>query len=244
MSSKQIVLSAGTELFVHRDVEAVDRRYAPDYRQHSALAPDGRAGLREMLRRLPPDFRFEPLRVLEDGDLVAVHCVYHGFDPLPTVAVDVFRVDGDRIVEHWDALAPLPEDLEGTRRIDGPTEVTDRERTAANRAMVTEWVRERLIGSDREALEELARNERYVEHGPGPHERLARRTVHRVVGEGCFVLTVAEALLEPGTGADGARPSLSAACYDLWRVADDRIVEHWEVVQPVPERMPHENGFF
>ncbi|MEX5268760.1 nuclear transport factor 2 family protein [Kocuria sabuli] len=244
MSSKQIVLTAGTELFGHRDPSAVERYWAPDYRQHSALAPDGPQGLEAMAGQLPPDFRFEPLRVLEDGDMVAIHCLYHGFGPGPTVAVDVFRVDGDRIAEHWDALAPLPDGAAGTRWIDGPTEITEPERAGSNKTLVTEWVQNRLIGTDREALEELAGNPDYVEHGTGPDDRLVRRTLHRVVGEGDFVLTVTEALLEPGGDgeADGSAPS--AGCYDLWRVAQGRILEHWEVVQPVPENLPHDNGFF
>ncbi|MEX5259613.1 nuclear transport factor 2 family protein [Kocuria sp. CPCC 205263] len=242
MSSKQIVLTAGTELFGDRDLTAVDRHWAPDYRQHSALAPDGREGLRGMFQQLPPDFRFEPLRMLEDGDMVAVHCVYHGFGPDPVVAVDVFRVQDGRIAEHWDALAPLPGGAAGRHRIDGPTEITGYEHTAVNKALLTEWVHERLIGADRDSLEELARDPRYVEHGPGPDARLARHTLHRVLGEGDLVLTVTEALLE--LGGEGAGDPVPAGCYDLWWVADGRILEHWGVVQPVPERMPHGNGFF
>ncbi|WP_368808951.1 hypothetical protein [Kocuria sabuli] len=65
-----------------------------------------------------------------------------------------------------------------------------------------------------------------------------------MVGEGDFVLTVTEALLEPGGDGEGDGPPVSAGCYDLWRVAAGRILEHWEVVQPAPENLPHDNGFF
>ncbi|MFE7631155.1 nuclear transport factor 2 family protein [Kocuria sp. NPDC057446] len=243
MSSKQIVLTAGTELFGHRDRSAVDRHWAPDFRQHSALGADGPDGLRAAVERLPEDFRIDLLRVLEDGDMVAVHCVYHGFGPDPMVAVDVFRVQDGLIAEHWDALAPLPGGPAGTHRIDGPRQVTGHERTAANKDLVTEWVHERLLGADRDALEELARDPRYVEHGPATGTGLTRRAVHRVLGDGDFVLTVTEGLLDDDDGAERGDP-VTAGCYDLWRVADGRIVEHWEVCQPVPERLPHDNGFF
>lgn len=244
MSSKQIVLTAGTDLFGHRDPSALDRYWAPDFRQHSGLGPDGREGLRAVLQQLPEDFRIDNLRVLEDGDMVAVHCVYHGLGPVPLVAVDVFRVAGDRLAEHWDALEPLPGGAVGTHRIDGPRQVTDHEHTAVNKALITEWVHERLLGADREALEELARDPRYVEHGAGPDARLARRALHRVLGEGDFVLTVTEGELEPDDEGREHGDRRPAGCYDLWRVVDGRILEHWEVVQPVPERMPHGNGFF
>ncbi|GEO94250.1 nuclear transport factor 2 family protein [Kocuria turfanensis] len=244
MSSKQIVLTAGTDLFGHRDPSALDRYWAPDFRQHSALGADGREGLRAVLQQLPEDFRIDNLRMLEDGDMVAVHCVYHGLAPEPLVAVDVFRVAGDRLAEHWDAYAPLPGGAAGAHRIDGPRQVTDHEHTAANKALITEWVHERLLGADREALAELARDPRYVEHGAGPGARLARHALHRVLGEGDFVLTVTEGVLEPDGEAPEHGDRRPAGCYDLWRVVDGRILEHWEVVQPVPERMPHGNGFF
>lgn len=31
---------------------------------------------------------------------------------------------------------------------------------------------------------------------------------------------------------------------DLWRVRDGRIVEHWDVIDPVPARLVHDNGVF
>lgn len=42
----------------------------------------------------------------------------------------------------------------------------------------------------------------------------------------------------------GDSQSVPAGCYDLWRVAQGRIVEHREVIQPVPENLTHRNGFF
>jgi hypothetical protein len=44
---------------------------------------------------LPAGFHYEGARVLADGDLVALHGVYHGFGPEPLVAFDLFRVDAD-----------------------------------------------------------------------------------------------------------------------------------------------------
>lgn len=33
---------------------------------------------------------------------------------------------------------------------------------------------------------------------------------------------------------------------DLWRIADGKIVEHWDVITPIPadDAMPHTNGVF
>lgn len=188
--------------------------------------------------------KFSNTTVKSGSGMVAIHCLYHGFGPHPTVALDVFRVDGNRITEHWDALAPLPAGTEGARRIDGPTEVTDRDRTDANKTLVTEWVQHRLIGADRQAFEELAGDPDYAEHGSILHDRLTRQVLHRVIGEGNFVLTLTEASLDPSnSGGEDGGPG-PAGCYELWRVAEGRIIEHWEVVPAVPETLPHGNGFF
>ena len=39
-----------------------------------------------------------------DGDLVMVHGRYTGWGPKPMVAVDIFRVKGGKVVEHWDVM--------------------------------------------------------------------------------------------------------------------------------------------
>ena len=39
-----------------------------------------------------------------DGDLVMVHGRYTGWGPTPMVAVDIFRVEKGKVVEHWDVM--------------------------------------------------------------------------------------------------------------------------------------------
>lgn len=48
--------------------------------------------------------------LLADGDMVAVHT--HVATPQGDLAtVDLFRVDGDLIVEHWDVVQPIPDNV-------------------------------------------------------------------------------------------------------------------------------------
>ena len=58
--------------------------------------------------------------------------------------------------------------------------------------------------------------------------------VHLTLGEGNFVFTQSEGIY------DGA----ATAFYDLWRVEDGKIAEHWDVVQTIPEEFAHDNGMF
>ena len=58
--------------------------------------------------------------------------------------------------------------------------------------------------------------------------------IHYVLGEGNFVLTVSE-------GKFAGKPT---AFFDLFRVENGKVAEHWDVLQEVPEKMAHNNGMF
>jgi predicted SnoaL-like aldol condensation-catalyzing enzyme len=252
MSNADVVLTAGKQLFTDRDPSAIDRWWAPDYRQHSALAPDGPEALRGLVSQLPTDFRYENVRVLADGDFVALHGTYYGFGPDPMVAFDVFRVKNGKLAEHWDLLQPQVADTaSGRSQIDGPTEVTEPDRTEANRALVLEFVRTVFQEGRAERITDFISTEQYDQHNPQVGDGLdglatavkawaeqgvtmEYRTVHRSVAEGEFVLTQSE-------GSLGGKPT---AFYDLFRVRDGKIVEHWDVVSEIPAVLPHNNGMF
>jgi predicted SnoaL-like aldol condensation-catalyzing enzyme len=252
MNAKETVLTAAGQLFADRDSSAVDRWVAVDYIQHSALAADGPEGLRQLIRTLPADFRYDPHRVIADGDLVALHGTYHGFTTERLVAFDIFRVRDGELAEHWDALAPVvAKTVSGRSQTDGATEVTDLDRTEANRALVLGFVEAVLIGGKGEAIPDYLSTEAYRQHNPGVGDNLDGLSealtalaeqgiamvydrVHMAIAEGNFVLTVAE-------GKFGPTPT---AFYDLFRVENGRIVEHWDVTPEITPAMPHTNGLF
>ncbi|WP_308430584.1 nuclear transport factor 2 family protein [Streptomyces aurantiogriseus] len=234
------------------DPSAVDRWVAADYRQHSSLAADGPEALRQLVAGLPEGFRYEGARAIADRDLVALHGTYHGFGLQPLVAFDLFRVDADgKLAEHWDALTPVVTDTaSGRTQTDGPAAPGDLDRTEANRKLVTEFAEKVLKGADYSVLTDYISTETYHQHNPEAADgldgfgaaaaqwaeqgkNLVYRTVHKVVAEGDFVLLQSE-------GEFGG----PVAYWDLFRVADGRIVEHWDVIAPVPAELPHANGLF
>ncbi|MFE4874916.1 nuclear transport factor 2 family protein [Streptomyces sp. NPDC056682] len=251
-NAKNIVLTATAELFGKKDPSAVDRWVAADYTQHSALAADGPEALRQLVASLGDGFRYEGARVLADGDLVALHGTYHGFGPEPLVGFDIFRVDGDgKLAEHWDALTPRVENtVSGRSQTDGPTEITDADRTGANRALVAEFAQKVLVGADYSVLTDYISTDTYAQHNPEAADgldgfgaaaanwaeqgkNLVYTKVHKVIAEGEFVLLQSE-------GTFGSAVSYN----DLFRVQDGKIVEHWDVIAPVPAELPHGNGLF
>jgi predicted SnoaL-like aldol condensation-catalyzing enzyme len=92
--------------------EAYAEHVAPDFRHHNPyFAGDAQALMAgmEANARQNPDKRFDVLRALEDGDLVAVHShVRQRPDDRGAVVVHLFRFEGDRIVELWDVGQPVP----------------------------------------------------------------------------------------------------------------------------------------
>ena len=250
MDNKELVLKATGELFGAKDPSAVDRWVAPDYRQHSSLAADGPEALRGLVANLPAGFRYEPARVIADGDLVALHGVYHGFGPEPLVAFDLFRVADGKLAEHWDGLVPVvTETASGRSQTDGQAEPANAD-TEQSRALVREFAQRVLQDADYSVLTDYISTETYLQHNPeaadgldgfgaaaakwaGQGKNLVYKTVHKVVAEGDLVLLQSE--------GEFGEP---VAYWDLFRVENGKIVEHWDVVAPIPAELPHTNGLF
>jgi predicted SnoaL-like aldol condensation-catalyzing enzyme len=102
--NKSLVVEAMTSLFQRHDVSAVDRLYAPDYIQHNPHIPQGREALRSLVAGLSPAVHYEPGLIVAEGDLVAIHGRIRGWADAPQVVVDLFRIEGGRLAEHWDVL--------------------------------------------------------------------------------------------------------------------------------------------
>jgi predicted SnoaL-like aldol condensation-catalyzing enzyme len=102
--SKAIALKAIRGIFIERDSRVVQELFAPDYIQHNPTIPSGRDAISALVGSLPEGFRYEPGMVVAEGNIVMIHGRYVGWAPEPMVAVDIFRVDNGRLVEHWDVM--------------------------------------------------------------------------------------------------------------------------------------------
>jgi predicted SnoaL-like aldol condensation-catalyzing enzyme len=102
--NKALVLEAMTSLFQRRDPSAVERLYAPGYIQHNPDIPQGRDALVALVSNLSQAVYYEPGLIVAEGDLVAIHGRIRGWADSPQVVVDIFRIEGGRLAEHWDVL--------------------------------------------------------------------------------------------------------------------------------------------
>ena len=94
--------------------EAVERYLGDRYTQHNPQAGDGPeafVGFVHWYRGEFPQLSVDIRRTIAEGDLVATHSVIKtSTEDRGTAAVDIFRVENGKIVEHWDVLQPIPEE--------------------------------------------------------------------------------------------------------------------------------------
>jgi predicted SnoaL-like aldol condensation-catalyzing enzyme len=226
----------------------------PDkYIQHNLMVGDGLAGFGEVLSQLPEEgAKVRVVRAFEDGDYVFTHTEYDFFGP--KIGFDIFRFEDGLIVEHWDNLQPIVEETaSGRSQIDGPVKIVDHDKTAANKALVEGFVNDVLLGGAPEKITEYISTTQYAQHNPGVADGLnalgeALRAMadagmpmtytanHMILGEGNFVLAVSE----------GQFLGKHSSFYDLFRVEDGKIVEHWDTIEEIPSRdqWKNDNGKF
>lgn len=222
------------------------------YIQHNPQTHEGSDGLAALFARLSKtNPRVNIVRIFSDGDFVFGHTEYDF--ATRRIGFEVFRFEGDQAVEHWDNIqSRLGPNLAGHSMVDGPVVAIDLDQTEANRTLVRSFTEEVLIGRGLDRFDDFVADG-LVDHSPGlagdrdaVHEALAAEDggdpvirydrLHRILAEGCFVLTVSE----------GTKAGVHTSFYDLFRVAGGKIVEHWDTVEKVPPKSEwkNDNGKF
>ncbi len=220
------------------------------YIQHNPETHEGSEGLAALFARLAKTSpKVNILRAFEDGDYVFAHTEYDFGSP--KVGFEVFRFEGEQTVEHWDNIQPREgPNSSGREMVDGPIEAVDLDMTEANRQRVRRYTETVLVGRRFGQLAEYVDSDGFIQHSPrigdglvslraaleDPADALRYDRVHRVLAEGSFVLAVSE----------GTFRGAHSAFYDLYRVADGKLVEHWDTVETVPPRSEwkNDNGKF
>lgn len=95
----------------HKPAQAVAQYIGDSYRQHNPDAPDGPQGIVAYAGnylKANPQSSMVFKRVIAEGDLVVVHShVKASLSDRGEAAVDIFRVQNGRLVEHWDVVQPV-----------------------------------------------------------------------------------------------------------------------------------------
>ncbi len=251
MASKKEQISTFLKGIETGDPQAVAIVNESQYIQHNPLTRTGTEGLAELFKRLSKtNPKVEIVRVFEDGDFVFAHTDYD-FNVVE-VGFEVFRFENERVVEHWDNLQLKPDhaNLSGHSMLDGTTDAEDLEKTEENRAFIRSYTEDVLRDKRLDKLDHYVSAESYTEHNPkradgrtalrealqGNQKQTNYNTIHRLLAEGSFVLCVSEGSLE------GDHVSF----YDLYRINEGKIVEHWDTIDEVPPKSQwlNNNGKF
>ena len=129
--------------------------------------------------------------------------------------------------------------------------VADAQQQEQNKKAVVEFYEKAINQKDFEAASKYM-GSRYTQHNPnaadGPEGLKAflqflkekfpasRSEIKRVFADGDYVIIHVHAVREPGTRGN--------AIIDIFKLENGKIVEHWDVVQPIPEKAANTNGMF
>ncbi|MEM7800529.1 MAG: ester cyclase [Chloroflexota bacterium] len=108
--NKKIVHDFFTQVINERDLTAADRYLTEEYIQHNPGIATGREGFKAYFANLFKTFaqtKVHILKILAEGDEVVLYCEHHMVGRLASLkmkTIDIFRLEGNLIVEHWDAV--------------------------------------------------------------------------------------------------------------------------------------------
>jgi predicted SnoaL-like aldol condensation-catalyzing enzyme len=227
------------------------------YIQHNLAYGTGRdafVGAVKYLGSAPVKTTVRTIRSFEDGDRVFLHNVYNFAGSGEQAAFDIFRFEEGLIAEHWDNLAVLAAaNPSGHTQIDGAASVEDQDKTEENKKLVAGFVGDVLRGENPGALLSYFDGDNYIQHNTGIADgisglgaalaglaeagiQMIYNKTHQILGNGNFALAVSE-------GTFGDAPT---SYYDLFRVENGKIAEHWDVMETIiPESdRANSNGKF
>ena len=226
--------------------EALDKYTGDRYTQHSTGVGDGAEGFLaffEPFVERNPKRDIDIVRIFEDGRWVFCNAYQTLNDGAAEwVTMDMFFTDADGLIlEHWDAIAAYKWPTKsGRSMVDGPTEIEDLDKTDANKVLIQGFVDDILIGGQNDKITDYISTTQYDQHNPDVGDGLdgfgvflgemaaSGRTmeyvkVHRLIGQGNFVVIFSEVKMD---GHD-------LAFFDIFRLKDGKIVEHWDVQEQI-----------
>ncbi len=215
--------------------DAVTRYTGHRYTQHSTGVGDGAEGFLsffEPFLERNPTREIRIVRSFEDGPWVfcsAFQSLNNG--EAKWVTMDMFYTDPQGLIlEHWDTIAPyIDNTLSGEDMVGGVSKVDTATDTESSKTVVLEYTKQVLQQRSFDLVDHFV-SEDIVQHAPsigtgqqglatwlrsdqaGEYEML-----FHLMGHGDFVTTYSK---RHANGAD-------IAVFDVYRVANSKIVEHW-----------------
>lgn len=245
------------------DLDAFMAIAADPYIQHSPDLPDGWKPVYDLTANRAEGFVSTmipwvgPTGFMDNGNYLVMFREVNRGDGSPLTKIfDLLYFDEDGLyAEHWDMQQPLADSTASGRS--ETAQADEFANSPVSYDIATEEANKRVVAS----FLNLAFNaqlpdtalglyaaEAYVQHSPQIAD--GRQAVQDAFDAGTiptqcydiqFILAQNDLVwvYSKVTGDDGI-----TAVVDMMRVRDGVMVEHWDVLQPVPDTMPHDNGMF
>jgi len=243
--------------FTNGDVKVAQGLLTEDYIQHNLAYGTGRdafVGSVQYLGAAPVKTTVKNIRAFEDGDKVFLHNVYNFAGTGEQVAFDIFRFENGNISEHWDNLAVVtPENPSGHTQNDGPVKSKDEEKSAVNKEFVKKFIEDVFMGKNPQKTPNYFNGDNYIQHNSGiadglsglgaALEGLAKAGIQMIYNETHHILSDGNMVLAVSEGTFGDAPT---SYYDLFRVENGKIAEHWDVMETIAQEdtWANDNGKF
>jgi predicted SnoaL-like aldol condensation-catalyzing enzyme len=224
-----------------------------NFKNHNPMAYDGIDGVKGFITHMPPGGNpLKVVRAFQDGPYVFTQSEGDLFGQ--KVFFDIYRFDHGLIVEHWDNMTDVtPPNQSGHTPIDGPTKATDLKDTEKNKQLVRNFYETIFLKGQFDQMSSYFNGDNFIRHDARGGDGLSAlgaliqeqakkgvvmtvSKINLVLGQGDFVLVAA-------SGSIAGKP---VAYYDLFRVQNSKIAEHWDVIEdiPSPDQFKNQNGKF
>ncbi|MGQ1908816.1 nuclear transport factor 2 family protein [Marinifilum sp. RC60d5] len=212
-------------------------------KSHNYGLPDGKSTYEGYFTDTPSGATVEFIRVLEDKDFVIMHNRYenlYGYDG-PMLTFDIVRFKDGKIAEHWDNIIAIQALNPSNRtQTDGTLKISDIDKTEANKELIHDFITTVLVNTEQDKMKNYFDGDNLIQHNPTIGDGTSNFTKaleiknektseivyaknHKVVGQGNFVLAISEGTLS-------GEPT---SFYDLFRVENGKIAEHWDVIETI-----------
>lgn len=238
--------------FVTGDLEKAKSLLADEYKQHNLAFGTGRDAFIaavDGLQKAPIKTTVNNIRAFEDGDRVFLHTVYNFAGAGEQVAFDVFHFNSDGLIdEHWDNLQDVAgKNPSGHTQIDGTLEKKDVDREET-RKIVSGFVGDVLRGENPDKIARYYDGDKYIQHNTGiadglsglgaALEAMGKQGITMVYNKTHFVLADGDYALAASEGTFGGKDT---TYYDLFRVENGYIAEHWDVMETLADKSTWQN---
>ncbi|WPU92188.1 nuclear transport factor 2 family protein [Mucilaginibacter sabulilitoris] len=238
-SNKQRVLSFYKLIVGQRKAELIPEFVREDYIQHNPTVKQGRAGVTEMinyLKTLPAPLagaKSPIIRAIQEGDFVVTHLDIR-FMGKRMVVIDLFKLKDGMLAEHWDAIQEIPDQTglsvtatngineinESATTVDSKHVVEGFYNAVFNKQPAAGFIHHDYIEHDFGVIKSGKSLSNYLSDDPARDTKL-----YRIIGEGDFV----------AVQSSFKRAEKLFALYEIYRIADGKIIEHWSVEQVAPD---------